>query len=281
MRACRNASIVFFAFALPMIAFGACHDPERPSVPPVTSSAPSETPPSASETDASMAVAPAGAKSPVVARIVDTPATVPGGPPCTRVAIAAVRGPFTATAAARSPAPMRETLAAGDSVVWTNADAVELAGSGLAVVATYATAGMCPPTTAPPPIERVVVRASAAPKLDFAKGAMSVHLDVGAKVSPELYLGRLEGTAAVPEHDHPTSWEILAAVEASGTFVLDGIEKRLGPKQIVVVPPGTKHAWRPDAGSKLVAIQMYSPPGPEQRFVALAAAEKDAGKDAR
>jgi mannose-6-phosphate isomerase-like protein (cupin superfamily) len=176
---------------------------------------------------------------------------------------------------------MRETLAAGDSVVWTNADAVELAGSGLAVVATYATAGTCPPTTAPPPIERVVVRASAAPKLDFAKGAMSVHLDVGAKVSPELYLGRLEGTAAVPEHDHPTSWEILAAVEASGTFVLDGIEKRLGPKQIVVVPPGTKHAWRPDAGSKLVAIQMYSPPGPEQRFVALAAAEKDAGKDAR
>ena len=56
--------------------------------------------------------------------------------------------------------------------------------------------------------------------------------------SPELYLGHLEGTAPVAEHSH--------------------------------------HAWRPKAGSKLVAVQMYSPPGPEQRFVALAAADEDA-----
>jgi hypothetical protein len=45
-----------------------------------------------------------------------------------------------------------------------------------------------------------------------------------------------------------------------------------------MVPPDTKHAWKPDPGSKLVAIQMYDPPGPEQRFVALANAARDAGK---
>ena len=43
------------------------------------------------------------------------------------------------------------------------------------------------------------------------------------------------------------------------------------------VPPATKHAWKPDEGSTLVAIQLYTPPGPEQRFKALAAAAADAG----
>ena len=81
----------------------------------------------------------------------------------------------------------------------------------------------------------------------------------------------------MPEHVHEGSWEIVAAIEASGTFSLDGKEERLRPQQIVLVPPGTKHAWKPDPGTKLVAIQMYSPPGPEQRFYALAAADKDGG----
>jgi hypothetical protein len=44
-----------------------------------------------------------------------------------------------------------------------------------------------------------------------------------------------------------------------------------------VHPKKVKHSYRFDPGSKLVAIQMYDPPGPEQRFVGLAAAEKDAG----
>ena len=136
-----------------------------------------------------------------------------------------------------------------------------------------------------PAVAKVVVRGAAAPKLEWAGGTMSARLDVTAgpkapSLAPELYLGRLEGTASVAEHDHPTSWEILAAVEANGTFVLDGTEGRLASRQIVMVPPGAKHAWRPEPGSKLVAIQMYSPPGPELRFGALAAADRAAVKDA-
>jgi mannose-6-phosphate isomerase-like protein (cupin superfamily) len=69
---------------------------------------------------------------------------------------------------------------------------------------------------------------------------------------------------------HPDSWEILCAVDAAGTFTLDGKDQRLGPRQVVTVPPATKHAWTPDEGSNLVAIQLYAPPGPEQRFKALA-----------
>ena len=59
-------------------------------------------------------------------------------------------------------------------------------------------------------------------------------------------------------------------------FTLDGKEQRLGPHEIVRVPPGVKHSWKPDPGSKLVAVQMYAPPGPEQRFKALADAERGA-----
>jgi mannose-6-phosphate isomerase-like protein (cupin superfamily) len=106
---------------------------------------------------------------------------------------------------------------------------------------------------------------------------MSAHLDVTPAASPELYLGRLEGTAPVAEHSHSGSWEVLAVVEANGMLALDGTEGHVGPRQIVMIPAGAKHAWNPEAGSKLVALQMYAPPGPEQRFVALAAAYKDAG----
>jgi quercetin dioxygenase-like cupin family protein len=114
------------------------------------------------------------------------------------------------------------------------------------------------------------VTASAAPELTWAKGQMHAHLDVE---SPRVYVGRLEGTAPVAEHTHATSWEILCAFEAAGTFVLDGKDQRLGAHQLVFVPPNAKHAWRPDPGSKLVAIQLYDPPGPEQRFKKLAADE--------
>jgi len=123
-------------------------------------------------------------------------------------------------------------------------------------------------------------RAKQTPELTWANGAMHAHLDVGQDVSPDLYLGRLAGTAGVGEHQHDTSIEILAAIEASGTFTQAGFEKHIGPRTIVTVPKKTPHAWKPDPGSKLVAIQMYLPPGPEQRFVALNADYQDASAKA-
>src|SRR5581483_9235987 len=120
-----------------------------------------------------------------------------------------------------------------------------------------------------------VVHAKDAQPQVWANGGMKAFLDVEG---PNAYIGRLEGTGAVSEHVHETSWETLCAVEAKGTFTLAGAPQPLAAKTCVQVPPNTKHSWTPDAGSKLVAIQYYSPPGPEQRFKALAAAEKaDAG----
>lgn len=161
-----------------------------------------------------------------------------------------------------------KTLVPGDVLVVDHALPEPLEGSGLAVSA-LSPRRPCAVRSRPAP-EVSLIRGTTAPKLTWAGGAMSAHLDVSKTVSPSLYLGRLEGSAAVAEHSHPGSWEILAAVDAAGTFTLDGQPARLGPKQIVVVAPGTKHSWTPDPGSTLVAIQLYSPPGPEQRFRALA-----------
>lgn len=280
MRSCAIGSSVGGLGVALVLAIGACRSGARPvDVPPVTSAQVSPSVPvisgpvaDASVSDAQPAVIEAGAaqpltprEPPVKASFADAPAKIEAGV-CETTMVAVVKGKLTAAG---------ETLSPGDVLVLKHAESGEVKGSGLFVLAR---APIAPCAVLDRPAQdKTVVRGSAAPKLEWAKGAMNAHLDVGAKVSPQLYLGRLEGTLAVPEHTHPGSWEILAAVEAAGTFTLEGKAERLGPRQVVAVPAGAKHSWKPDPGSKLVAVQMYSPPGPEQRFVALAAADKDAG----
>jgi quercetin dioxygenase-like cupin family protein len=252
-------------------------EPKKPEIPPLTTAIPdaatrgavAHAPPPADDAAAPSLLA-AALEPPVKARFVDTPARLDAAV-CERVVVAVVKGKVTA---------MSETLHAGDVLVVTHGDAFDASGTGTVVWASVAIPDCA--ALSRPAAAKVVVRGAPTPKLEWAGGTMSARLDVSAasKVAPELYLGRLEGTAGVAEHDHPTSWEILAAVEAKGAFVIDGTEARLASRQIVFVPPGAKHAWKPEPGSKLVAVQMYAPPGPELRFGALAAAEKAAVKDA-
>jgi mannose-6-phosphate isomerase-like protein (cupin superfamily) len=196
---------------------------------------------------------------PVEARFVDvssTPTSVPLGA-CQQLFVAAVRGAVNAGG---------QSLSVGD-VLATTSGPVDLRGDGAAVVATT---GVTPCNV---PLRLVL--ASTAPELTFMGGAMHAHLDLDDRaIAPTAYVGRLAGNAAVPEHAHDKSWEILCAVEAAGTFTLGGQPQRLGPRTCVSVPPGTKHSWQPDPGSTLNAVQIYSPPGPEQRFKKMAAEGK-------
>jgi len=168
-----------------------------------------------------------------------------------------------------------ESLAPGDVLVTQGKGAYDVKGDGLFVFA-IARPFVCEPDPFTS-INKRVFRAKAAPEVRWAAGKMVAHLDVEKDNAPFAYVGRLEGTAAVAEHTHDTSWEVLCAIEASGTFTLDGKPQHLAGKTCVSIPPKTKHAWAPDAGSKLVAVQLYSPAGPEQRFRALAAQEADGG----
>jgi hypothetical protein len=141
-----------------------------------------------------------------------------------------------------------------------------LVGQGLALVVSAQDTGCVTRTRR--------VAADKAPELIFMGGTMHAHLDIDDPDVASFYLGRLAGTAGVPEHAHDRSWEVLCAIDASGVFTLDGADARLGPRTCISVAPGAKHSWKPDPGSNFVAVQMYFPPGPEQRFKKLAAEER-------
>ena len=275
MRSCRTASIFAMGVLGAVLAMAACREAMSPEIPPLTTASPdggsllgeTNVSISASVVDdsgpsTSAVMAAALAEPPVKAKFVDTPAKLEAAL-CERTLVAVVKGKVTALA---------ETLGPGDVLVVGNGEAFDATGPGTVVWATTPIVP-CAILDRPSP-SKSVVRATVAPKLEWAGKTMSAHLDVHA---PELYLGRLEGTAPVPEHNHAGSWEIVAALEANGTFVIDGTEGHVAPRQVILIPPGAKHAWKPEHGAKLVAVQMYAPPGPEQRFVALAAADKDAG----
>lgn len=200
----------------------------------------------------------ASPRVPIEAGFVDVPARFEAAP-CARVFIAVAAGDVKAAGA---------DLHEGDVLVLARSDGFAMTGAALVLVARV------PLATCVGESEKTVLRAGAAPELTWANGQMHAHLDVGREVSPEAYVGRLSGTASVAEHTHPGAWEVLAAVEAAGTFTIDGVDHRLGPRQVIAIPPDTRHAWKADPGSRLVAIQLYDPPGPEQRFLGLAAAAK-------
>lgn len=174
-----------------------------------------------------------------------------------------------------------DVLDEGDVLVLFGAGGarIEDAGGGRALVADVA--GDCsnaPANAGRPMGQTTLVQAKGRAPLTWAGGTMRAYLDVDATLSPKLYMGRLSGTAKVAEHVHESSWEVLGDVKSSGTLLLDGTPVRVNAGDVVFIPPNTKHAWTPDPGQELVAVQLYFPPGPEQRFKALAA--KEAGQDA-
>lgn len=210
---------------------------------------------------------------PITATFIDL--TTSGAPlktrPCDRIVVSVARGKASAVG---------EELAVGDFLVVHGDGAFDVRGSGVALVAALRPAPPHSCTRAangpPEPLDHQVVRAGSAPELAWGGGKMKAHLDVEADASG-VYFGRLEAGAAVAEHAHEGSWEVLGAVDGAGTFVLDGKPRHIGARDVVVIPPKTKHAFTPDAGSALVAIQFYSPAGPEQRLRALAAAASGPG----
>jgi mannose-6-phosphate isomerase-like protein (cupin superfamily) len=215
---------------------------------------------SASASAFASASASASASAPVDATFLDLTATP------APIAVAACQSLFLSVARGKASA-LGETLAEGDTILARNVDAVTVSGDGLALVAKT--------TTEPCEADRArsvrVARAHDRPGYSWAHGTMHADLDFEKDASPAVYFGRLTGTAAVPEHAHDGAWEILCAIDGAGTLVVAGAPQRLAPRGCVFIPPNAKHTWTPDAGSSLRGLQMYAPPGPEQRFKKLAA----------
>jgi mannose-6-phosphate isomerase-like protein (cupin superfamily) len=111
---------------------------------------------------------------------------------------------------------------------------------------------------------------------DLAWGGGAYHARLGFE-DGTASLGSLMASksAAVPQNVHDHEWEILAILSGDGTLVrtVGGKEDDtpIAPGTFASIAPGVPHAYRPSGKSPLVAVQLFLPPGPEQRFKKMAA----------
>jgi quercetin dioxygenase-like cupin family protein len=84
----------------------------------------------------------------------------------------------------------------------------------------------------------------------------------GAAVSASIL--DLRGDAAIPPHVHDGSTELLYLLEGAGTMMVDGVDLPVTATSVVQIPAGIEHAFTATEPAR--AIQVYAPPGPEQRF---------------
>lgn len=115
-----------------------------------------------------------------------------------------------------------------------------------------------------------------AQKPDLAWGSGAYHARLGVEGSSEgappasLGLLLMSKNAPVAQHTHDKEWEFLAILDGAGTLAKKDGDVPVNGATFAAVPPGTPHAFKPGGSTPTFAIQMYWPPGPEQRFKKLA-----------
>lgn len=138
--------------------------------------------------------------------------------------------------------------------------------AALAVSATAALASG--PGPGEPPA--YVRRAADVPAYPIAqgKGTAAIFYDA-AHGSPDTALTVLvlQPGAAVPEHVHDASAELLYILEGAAEMTVAGDTLTVNAGDAVRIPMGTPHSARVVGDHALRAVQVYAPAGPEQRFV--------------
>jgi quercetin dioxygenase-like cupin family protein len=174
---------------------------------------------------------------------------------------------------------VRTPLVAGDVVVVPRGASLELVASGGAAIAAtvalvpgdalgVARAGALPellPSQVPakPPVARVVAAASAK-RYPRTGGATTLLIEQGP-----ASLGVLEADAGavVPPHVHAKETEVLYLLAGGGTMTIAGVAIAVEPTAVIQIPAGVEHSFTATAATR--ALQLYSPPGPEQRFKSM------------
>lgn len=170
----------------------------------------------------------------------------------------------------------RTPLAAGDVVVVPRGASLELtAKDGAPIAATVALvpggalgvarAGALPellPSQVPakPPVASVVLGTSGK-RYPRTGGASTLVIERGP-----ASLGILEADAGavVPPHVHAKETEVLYLEAGGGTMTIGGVAIAVEATAVIQIPAGVEHSFTATAATR--ALQLYSPPGPEQRF---------------
>ena len=111
---------------------------------------------------------------------------------------------------------------------------------------------------------------------DLAWGGGAYHARIGFEDgSASLEALMASKSAPVRQNVHDHEWEVLAILSGDGSLVrtVDGREDvtPIASGTFASIAPGVPHAYRPAGTAALVAVQLFLPPGPEQRFKKLAA----------
>ncbi len=117
-------------------------------------------------------------------------------------------------------------------------------------------------------------------KADVAWGGGAYHArlayEQGADNPPaSMSFLMMSKNASVPEHTHDKEWEFLAILDGDGEMTRKtGGKTPVKGSTFVSIAPGVPHAFKPSGSTPTMAVQMYWPPGPEQRFKKLAEGNK-------
>lgn len=101
-----------------------------------------------------------------------------------------------------------------------------------------------------------------------SKAQVLLHADNTGNDAGALSILEMAPGMTVPLHRHPSSIEVVYVL--SGHADMNDIterEQKIGPGDAVYMARGTVHGLKNTGGEPLVALQLYAPGGPEQRFL--------------
>ncbi len=115
--------------------------------------------------------------------------------------------------------------------------------------------------------------------VSWGGGAYHARLayEAGGEGNPSAAMTFLQMSknAPVVEHTHDKEWEFLAIIEGEGDLIKKtGGKTAISGSTFVSINPGNAHSFKPSGQKPTIAIQMYWPPGPEQRFKKMAEGSK-------
>lgn len=146
---------------------------------------------------------------------------------------------------------------------------VGVAATGDAKTVTDALAKPAAWAKRPSPVDAVELGKK--PPTTWGGGAYHARFGFEDANAPSLTLLLMSKNAPVAEHVHAGEWELLAIVDGDGELTRkEGGNVKTTSGTLVAIPPGVSHGYRPAGTTPTLAVQMYSPSGPEQRFKKLA-----------
>jgi quercetin dioxygenase-like cupin family protein len=160
-----------------------------------------------------------------------------------------------------------DQVAAGDMAFVTAGGLRDIKGNAVRVTVPGGVEGTARAGALPTPLVQgkqayKVLRAAQAKTYGPAQIFLDASLDKAAPMAASIL--SLASGAKVPEHVHAKETEMLYILEGAGTMTIAGQDVAITPTSVVQIPPNTKHAFA--ASANVRALQIYTPPGPEQRF---------------